>query len=286
VIKQPNEPRLEILLELLAKLGDLRAAPILIRFTEIEVDELRVQAVIGLGWLRARAALEILDVLEASDPCEDVRTEARIAVEEILRDFPNLRSMLKHHQTLSIGDEPIQRDSDDDIRRTTPPGGEERQRLVGMFPRLLALRFKAIPLGVGPGGVMGLAVDPAVTPDPRETLKASLGREVELHGWPLSRIYERLLTFYEWGDDDWVRWPEHLAPVTMEAIRSIVLEGVSAEEALPALQDASDAVEAAQSLLSLLATRQYVTVLMEYNDSGADFTVRLVGKDRAETPLE
>src|SRR5690606_9749358 len=161
VIKQPNEPRLEILLELLAKLGDLRAAPILIRFTEIEVDELRVQAVIGLGWLRARAALEILDVLEASDPCEDVRTEARIAVEEILRDFPNLRSMLKHHQTLSIGDEPIQRDSDDDIRRTTPPGGEERQRLVGMFPRLLALRFKAIPLGVGPGGVMGFAVDPA-----------------------------------------------------------------------------------------------------------------------------
>jgi hypothetical protein len=286
VIKQPNEPRLEILLELLAKLGDLRAAPILIRFTEIEVDELRVQAVIGLGWLRARAALEILDVLEASDPCEDVRTEARIAVEEILRDFPNLRSMLKHHQTLSIGDEPIQRDSDDDIRRTTPPGGEERQRLVGMFPRLLALRFKAIPLGVGPGGVMGFAVDPAVTPDPRETLKALLGREVELHGWPLSRIYERLLTFYEWGDDDWVRWPEHLAPVTMEAIRSIVLEGVSAEEALPALQDASDAVEAAQSLLSLLATRQYVTVLMEYNDSGADFTVRLVGKDRAETPLE
>jgi len=286
VIKQPNEPRLAILLELLAKLGDVRAVPILIRFTEIDVPELRIQAVIGLGWLRARAALQILDTLEDSDSCEEVRTESRIAIEEILRDFPNLRSMLKHHKTLSIGDEPILRDSDEDIRRTTPPGGTERQRLVGMFPRLLALRHKAIPLGVGPGGVMGFAVDPAVTPDPRETLKKLVGREVELHGWPLSRIYQRLLTFYEWGDDDWVQWPENLAPGAMKEICTLVIERIGPDEPLPALPDASDAVEAAQSLLSMLASHKYLAALIEYNDSGAAFSIRLVTKDHEEITLE
>jgi hypothetical protein len=236
--------------------------------------------------LRARAALEILDTLEEADPDEPVRTESRIAIEEILRDYPNLRPMLKHHKTLSIGDEPIHRDSDEEIRRTTPPGGDERTRLVGTFPRLLALRYKVIPLGIGPGGVMGFACDPAVTPDPREALKRLVGREVELHGWPLSRIYERLLTFYEWGDDDWVRWPENLAPGTLEEIRTIVLEGVGPDQALPALPDASDAVEAAQSLISLLASHQFVSALLEYNDSGSDFSIRLVAASRDQTPLD
>lgn len=278
-LEQPNHARLSVLLELMGKLGEVRAVPILMRYLVNDLAELRAQAATALGWLRARAALETLDGIEAHDASDDVRREAAVAIEEILRVFPRLRPMLKHHRTLSISAQPVRHDSDDDIARMTPPGGHERTRLVGMFPRILAMRHKAVPLGLGPGGVVGFAVDPTVTPDPALTLKALVGREVELHGWPLQRIYDRIISFYKWGDEDWVLYGNELTEEAREAITELVLKTINPAQPAPALPDCMDAVEAAQGLLTLLAWEDYVSAHIEFTDGFGEFTLKLLDRD-------
>lgn len=277
-LEQPNHERLAVLLELMGKLGDMRAVPILTRFLVNDLAELRAQAATALGWLRARAALETLDGLEAADPSDDVKREAAVAIEEILRVFPRLRPMLKNHKTLSINAQPLRHDSSDDIARMTPPGGNERTRLVGMFPRVLAMRHKAVPLGLGPGGVVGFAVDPDATPDPRVTLKALVGREVDLHGWPLQCIYDRIISFYKWGDEDWVLYGRELTEEARLAVVELVLNTINPAQPAAALPDCVDAVEAAQALLTLLAWENYVSARIEFTDTYGEFTLKLLDR--------
>ncbi len=278
-IEQPNHPRIAILLKLLGKIGDVRTAPILQRFLEIDVKELRVQAAIGLGWLRARAGLEMLDQLEGNDPEEEVRKEARIAIEEILRDFPLLRPMLKYHERVAIKRETIKPDSQTDIARSTPVGGEDRKRLVGMMPRLLAMKHRAVPLGIGPGGVVSVAVRADLEEDPTELLRTLLGREVQLHGWPLPKIYERILTFYKWGDDDWVQFGEYMTDPAREEIASIVLGNIVPSDLPPPLPDCVDSSEAVQSFLAICARGQYQSAILEYDDSSNRLDITLQDRE-------
>lgn len=284
-LEQPNHARLAVLLELMGKLGDMRAVPILTRFLVNDLAELRAQAATALGWLRARSSLEILDGMEANDPVDDVKREAAVAIEEILRVFPRLRPMLKHHKTMSISAQPVRHDSDDDIARMTPPGGEERTRLVGMFPRVLAMRHKAVPLGLGPGGVVGFAVDPMITPDPRVALKALVGREVELHGWPIQRIYDRIISFYKWGDEDWVLFGIHLTEEARLEVTELVLGAINPSQPAPALPDCMDAVEAAQGILTQLAWENYISARIEFTDGFGEFSLKLLDREHRWTTL-
>ena len=285
LIKQPNHPRIAILIELLGKLGDNRAQPILIRFLDIAVKELRFAAAVGLGWMRARAALEKLDVLEGFDTDEDVRREARIAIEEILRDFPTLRSKLKYHTRVSLPRQPIPVDDETAILLTRTPDGEERRRLVGMLPRLLALRYRAVPLGIGPGGVVAVAVRADLQEDPAERLRELIGHEVELHGWPLPCIYERILTFYAWGDDDWVQCSETLTEAARQEVCHVILDNILPEEPHPPLEDCSDCIEAIQSFLSIAAQCHYKAAYLALGPGEEDFEAIMLDAGGNSTDL-
>ncbi len=278
IIEQPNHPRVAILLKLAAKMGSLKAAPILIRFLEIDIHELRIQAISGLGWLRARAALDRLDHIEGADANDEIRREAQIAIEEILREFPNLRGRLKNHERIAIAREAIKKDSQDEIARATPPGGAERRRLVGMFPRLLALKYKAVPLGMGPGGVLTLAVPDDLEEDPREAFRELLDREVELHAWPRERVNERILTFYKWGDEDWIQFGElNMTANVRREITRIVLADIVPTEPHSPLPDAFDSGEAVQTFLSICAREAIASALIEYDGAAGRMDITLTG---------
>lgn len=262
VIEHPNEPRLAVLLELLAKMGNARAIHVLIRFLDIEVVELRRQAVIGLGWMRARAALERIDQLEGSDPEESVRHEARVAVEEILRDFPNLRGRLRHHEALEV-ERRVEHDTEGEIAGTVQPPDDMRRRLAGLFPRLLARRYHVVPLWLGPGGVIIFAMhEEAQDGDPLADLRRLTGREVEIHAWPRRKVAEWMLEFYDWGDDDWLLDDAETTQEALDEICAMVLEGLYPDQPHPALPDCTDATEAAQSLLSLLAQEDVTSAVI------------------------
>ena len=273
IIEHPNAPRLAILLELYAKLGDPRAVPILMRFLELEVPELRLQAVIGLGWLRARVALEKLDEMEAGDPEENVREEARAAIEEILRDYPTLRKLCPKHRPLEVA-RLVEQDSDLDIARTVLPPDDHRRRLAGIFPRLLARHHRATPLWLGSGGVISFAIPRDTQPGPADALRALTGREVELHAWPRERVYDWMLQFYAWGDDDWLAPGAELTDEALDQIASLVLQQIVPEEPHPALPDCADATEAATAFLSICAMGDHTSAVIEH--APAEGQLRLV----------
>jgi len=286
VIEQPNHARIAILLKLLAKMGSLAAAPILIRFLEIDVRELRLQAITGLGWLRARAALERLDDLENSED-DEVRREAQVAVEEILRDFPTMRPHLKYHERIAIKRDLVGRATPDEIAHATPPGGDERRRLVGMFPRLLAMKYKAAPLGMGAGGVVAMAVNAEAKGDPTDLLRRLLGREVELRGWPLDRLHERILTFYKWGDEDWIEFGGALmTPEARREIANLVLGEIVPTEPRSPLPDCIDASEAVPSFLVACLREKAASAVVEYDAASGDMQIVLAAADGARRNLE
>lgn len=269
IIEHPNEPRLAPLLELYAKLDDPRAAPILMRFLEIEVPELRIQAALGLGWLRARVALEKLDEMEGSDPDESVRHECRVAIEEILRDYPNLRKLCVHHEPLEV-ERRVEQDTEHEISQTILPSGDHRRRLAGIFPRLLARRLGVVPLWFGSGGVISFAMVRGADRDPLEDLRRLTGREVDLHAWPREKVYDWMLEFYDWGDDDWLDPGAELAEEALDEIASLVLEEIVPEDPHPALPDCADATEAAIAFLSICAMGDHTSAVVSCSaDTGA-----------------
>ena len=195
--KNQETDGISILIELLGKMRNSTSAPLLLNFLKSKDRAVRLQSIIALGWLRARAALEQLDEIEARDPDEEIKREAGIAIEEILNDFPNMRDQLKFHQKIAIKRNPITIDTPAEIAATTPPSVEQRRKLVGMMPRMLAMKCQVVPLGIGPGGVVGLAVDKNTSEDPTEFYSKIFGRKVDLHGWPREAIYERMYTKWE-----------------------------------------------------------------------------------------
>ncbi|MGF1573258.1 MAG: HEAT repeat domain-containing protein [Sumerlaeia bacterium] len=286
IAERQDVPQIAILVKLLGKMGENAAAPLLIGLLKSKRTELRLQTIIALGWLRTRAALEQLDEIEARDSDEEVRREAGIAIEEILRDFPTLRDQLKFHQKIAIKRNPITIDSKEVIGRTTPPGGEERRRLVGMMPRMLAMKNKAVPLGIGKGGVVGIAVDATTETDPTDYFAKLLGRSVELHGWPLQAIYERILSFYRWGDNDWVIFGEFMTDHARTEVMRLVTQGISPLEPHPPLPDCVDASEAVQSFLSICTQKPIRSAIIEFDEAGDLFVLTLVEKNGEKITLD
>lgn len=246
-----------------------------------------MQAAVGLGWLRARVAIEPLDQLEGNDPEPEVRREARVALEEILREFPNLRRLLKHHKPTTLGREDVVIDSESTIAKLQPLTDEHRRFLAGRLPRLLALKYKAVPLLREPGDVLVIAVP--IDPEFEvmvDDLQRVTGCLVELRGWPLNLIYERLLTFYEWGDDDWVQFHEELTDEALCEIADIVLAAIAPAQPHAALPDCTDSVEAVQSFLSLCVQRGAVSAILERDRQSGEFHIVLNGREGARESLD
>ena len=286
IAERQDRAEIAVLVRLLGKMGDPSSAPLFIGLLKSTQRELRIQTIIALGWLRTRAALEQLDEIEARDPDEEIRRECAVAIEEILRDFPTLRDQLKFHQKVAIKRNPIIFDSPEVIRQTTAPGGEERRRLVGMMPRMLAMKFKAVPLGIGPGGVVGIAVDANTPDDPTDTFAALLGRSVELHGWPLETIYERILSFYRWGDNDWVIFGEAMTEAARREVVRLVTQGITPSEPHPPLPDCTDASEAVQSFLAICTQNPIRSALIEFMEEEERFDAILIDDSGNRTSLE
>lgn len=279
ILDQPHHPRLAILLELLGKMGDVSAAGVLMGFLDSELPELRMQAAHGLGWLRARVALMILDRLEGGDPDPDVRHEARIAVEEILRDFPKLASMLRHHRPIPLGDDdPAIEDEAAEVDQSGLTHAERRM-LAGLLPRMLALRYHSVPIRLEADGVLSIAVplEKEKAPDPAD-LERVTGCAIQLHTWPIDHIYETILGFYEWGDDDWIG-AENLPDSARDEIIALVLEKVAPDAPLCALPDCTDAIEAAQSFLSIGAQDRFASALVELERDGPAMSIELVTRE-------
>jgi len=260
----------------MSKMGDPRAVGVLLKFLDSHLKELRLPAIIGLAWNRARVALEPLERMETDDPDPDVRREAQVAIEEILRDFPNLRSMLKNHKPILLTRENVIMDSESTIANLQPLTDEHRQFLVARLPRLLALRYKAVPLFREAHDALVIAVpaDPEFE-RPVEALERVTGCAIELRGWPLNKIYERLLTFYEWGDDDWVQFSPELTDAALCEIAEIVLEGIAPEAPHSPLPDCSDSIELIQSFLSQCVQRRALSAVLEGDGEERTFTVTL-----------
>jgi hypothetical protein len=280
---QPDHPRLAIVLELMGKIGDPRAATVLVQYLDSHARELRVQAAIALGWLRARLALEKLDQLEAHDPDEEVRAEARIALEEILRDYPALRQVLRHHDSLALEESALGSATEEEFEGLHPLAPETQKLLVALFPRVLALRYRAVPLGIGSNQVVSFAILAEQAPETiGQDLKRLTGHEVELHAWPESRLFEHLLTFYRWGDDDWVKLRQQPTEEATREIAEILLSKVDPELPNAPLPDCVDSIEAVQSLLSLCLREQVVTAVVQCDHGCAAYQV-LVHTRREES---
>jgi len=284
--KNQETSGISILIELLGKMRNSTSAPLLLNFLKSKDRDVRFQSIIALGWLRARAALEDLDEIEARDPDEEIKREAGIAIEEILNDFPNMRDQLKFHQKIAIKRNPITMDSEEQIAATTPPSVEQRRSLVGMLPRMLAMKYRVVPLGIGPGGVVGLAVDKNTSDDPTEFFAKLFGRKVDLHGWPKEKIYERIISLYRWGDNDWVLFGENMSDEARKEITDLVLSGVHPAEPQTPLSECQDACEAVQSFFSICRQEQIKSAVIEYIEGEGTFEITLLDHHGDRSGLE
>lgn len=265
LLRQPNEPRVAILIELLAKTGDQRAVPILMRFLDISVAELRFSATVALGWLRAPAALEKLDRLEANDPEPTVREEARLAIDEILDERPALASLLHHHQPL-FPEMPKGTATDDSNASWLDV--DQLRHLRRVFPRLLASRYAAVPLHFRHNGTLLMAVPAGQEATLRGKLAELTGHHVELRPWTKERINQTIQRVYIEGDDDFCQEGMRLTPSARKELTQIVLEGLAPDEPLCPLDEANDGVEALISFLSTLVQMDSRRAIVESRPTG------------------
>ncbi len=250
LLKHPGAPELSILIDLLSKCMDDRAVPLLMRFLDSGIAELRRAAANGLGWHRARVALEALDELEGTDPDNDVRLEARLAIDEILRDFPKLRSLLHYHEPMNRPQAAIAGEHERIPGATTRPDSEQRLELIRCLPRLLALKYNAVPIHVSPAKLLHLGVPSGSEKRLVEPLSTLTGRSVQLHSWTRERIRQAIEELYSLGDDDFCTFHQELTPGARDEVVEAVLAGVRPAEPASPLAETSDAVEAVQAFLT------------------------------------
>ncbi len=262
IIRQPNNARLAVLIELLGKLGDDRAVPLLMRFLEIPVPELKIAAATALGWLQAPAALEKLDDIEGNDPDPDVRHEARTAIEQILLLVPNLAHVLHHHSCMpkhGLEGQP----------------GELEFRLIRALPRMIAFEFKCVPLAITDGSTLRVACRTGTPEEALAPLARIVGLELDATHWTADRIHDAQERLYTLGDDDFCEFHGELRPETKAELRRLILAGVRPEEPVCPLDEATDAVEAVQAFLSLCASNEDTRAIIEYRD-GKSLSMRYI----------
>lgn len=259
LVRQKEAPRLAVLISLLGKCMDDRGTGVLLRFLKSPVSELRRAAANAVGWNRARAGLETLDDLEGSDPDPKVREEARRAIEEILRDFPKLALLLKHHRPMehSAGAIP-------EFQPQQQPDEHQRRKLMAALPRLLAMKYSAVPLHFAAGDQLHIAARSGSERRLIAPLTEITGHHVQLHSWSPSRIRQGIEKFYVLGDDDFCTFHDSLTPMAREEVIETILAGVRPEEPACPLDEVNDAVEAAQVFLSLCASMNLATVVIRH----------------------
>ncbi len=246
--RQPDEPRLAVLVELLGKTMDRQTITALVDLLNSDVPEIRRAAANGLGWNHAVQALEALDWLEANDGDARVRQEARAAIEEVLRLFPKQRETLVHHKATNEPGARIAGEHDE--VPTGAPDEAQRLRLMAALPRLLALKYRAVPLHISPGDKLHLAVRGGGERYLIAALADLTGLHIELHNWTNDRIQKAIDELYTLGDDDFCTFHAGLTPMARDEVVERVLSGVRPQEPSSPLSESHDAAEAVQFFLS------------------------------------
>lgn len=247
LVRQPHAPDLAVLVELLGKTMDGASTAVLLGYLNSGESALRRAAATALGWNRSRPALEILDRLEGEDPDISVRTEAQLAIEEILREYPDQRNILQHHRNPD-GEGP--RIDEATLREGEPTDRDQRLALMVHMPRLLAFRYQAMPLNVDTDGRLHMAVVRSGERLRIPLLGEIAGRTIELHHWEPDHLKLSMEMFYNLGDDDFCLFFDRMTTRAMDMVREMVLQGVRPNEPACPLADANDAIEAVQGLLS------------------------------------
>lgn len=280
--EQLDRPEACILVELLGKCMSRDAIPILIELMSVELPELRRAAANGLGWNRAVQALERLDRAEADDPDPGVRLEARTAIEEILRDFPKERDTLRHHVPPDDLPDPTV-PADHDLVPVDAPDAEQRIKLMAALPRLLALKYRAVPLHFSPNGVLHLAV----ARDGDRYLLTHLadvsGHSVELKKWSDDHVRSAIAHLYTLGDDDFCTFHDRLTEPARAEMIERVLEVIDPNEPAAPLDEANDAVEAVQSFLGTCCRLEVAAARITLTPP--NMTIYLEGPDSTPTEL-
>ena len=248
-----EDPNLAVLIRLLGKCFDESKVPVLIRFLDSDFPALRRAAANALGWNRARPALEVLYKLELEDPAEEVAEESRAAIDEILRNYPGLVDLVPEHRPLaSSNDAAIPAEHDE----VPADGADEHQKLklIAALPRLLALKYGALPLHFSPGDQLHIAVGHGMERRLIATLAEITGHHVQLHGWPLERVRAEMDKFYQLGDDDFCTFHDQLTDLARIEATEAVLAAINPTEPACPLDEANDAVEALQAFLACLVS--------------------------------
>jgi hypothetical protein len=254
------DPDVGVLIDLLAKSHGHTAKGALMGFLESPHAKLRRAACNAMGWIRAREALSTLDRMEAEDADAQVRSEARTAVDEILKDWPGLVANLQHHEVMAGG---------------SGPRGADRLALV--LPRLLALRYNAAPLGLTSDGKLRIAVRHGNERRLLAPLEILTGREIVIEAVSDEVVRAAIEKTYHHGDDDFVQAALEVArgiaekgaqpasghayylaenlfgsltPTAIEELAEEVLTAIRPLEPACPFDEAGDAVEGFQSLVA------------------------------------
>lgn len=275
IIEQENSPRLAVLVDLLGKMPDDRVIAVLMRFLYVGVEELRCSAAIGLAWHRARAAIEKLDELYGNDPSPRVREECGRAIEEILRDRPTMATLLHHHPLaqrpaahgcLPVGIEPA----------------SDQERLIAALPRLLAIKYRAVPAAIPGDRLLVISVAPGAASAALEAHLSDLtGHRVTLqtlgHTDDIRAAIDHLYTH---GDDDFAVFHQCLRPAARREVVAEVIKNIRPDEPLAPLPECDDAVAAVQAFLGLAVQMRARAARVERTADGLTVSLGMMGVSR------
>lgn len=283
--RQKPHARLAPLIELLGKMMDSRTIRILLPYLEMKETPLRRAAVMALGWNRSKAALEKLDHLEGTDDCEEVRRECRAAIEEILAEFPNLRTTLHYHYRME--------DLTDQInprgqthREHSSFQNDSPQDFVPLIPRLIATHHKILPLEKGRGDRLHLAVPHGQTRQLAATLAKLLGNDVLPTSWPLGQLEKQITALYDHGDDDFLPFIDQLNKPTIQELSRLIGLGIHPGEPPAPLGEVADGVEALQAFLASCVAMKAKRMCLLFRGEGSEIKrVSLLGEKGDSAPV-
>ncbi len=270
-----------VLVDLLGKISEKEAIPLLIDFLNSEVSEIRRSSALALGWCQAVQALERLDEVEEFDHDEKVQYEARQAIEEILRTFPRQRETLKYHKALDSDMDPEIAGEHDTVP-TDKPDPEQKIKLMAALPRLLAVRYDVLPLHFSHGDKLHVAVRADADRNLISRLSDLTGKHIELHSWTPSDIQIGIDEFYTLGDDDFCTFNDQLTQFAQDEVREILLSTVRDDEPACPLDEANDAVEAIQSLFTACCSMKISELTIKYKATAMSIAAERNGEERLE----